>query len=181
MRRNRNSRASELRGRRIVPVCAILLVMCCGVYSLSSEAKDGPFRKWWANIPEAPMQVALSANKRFLFLENASSKKISAFKVGCVVRLGDALSNVQPLVMKEFELEPKKSLIWDMRDPDIALTKCKQKGSRVAITEVQFVDGSHWKLDGCTRDASLRCRIHVPSFRFPTKAKAQGLMGCSLL
>lgn len=108
---------------------------------------------WWINIPSSPLEFNLFPNKRFLGLTNRSTGRVVQFTLGCVTQDGDKIRAVCKATVTKTDLAASSTAGQQLYFKDVSAyaedRKCCDKASaKLAVVEVNFADGSTWKVDG---------------------------------
>jgi len=126
------------------------LFSCLGVIGQVQQAdlhKDDTF---WVNLPSCPLRISLSANNRFLTLDNHSDKQVLRYRLGCVVEEQGKYRVLRKMKVERTNLVPvdpaNDKISFESLDPHKEFSKmCKKGAGRLAVIEVGFIDGSTWK------------------------------------
>jgi hypothetical protein len=124
----------------------ILLVTMTSLFSPSVQSQQKKFEDLWISIPSSPLEIRFNSSRRYSLLNNRSSGRVVAYRVGCVI--GDQAEKLK--VVREAEpvatdLQPGKVLINSIRVHAGEMERCHEMKTQLAVIQVSFKDGSTWK------------------------------------
>jgi hypothetical protein len=128
----------------LATICLLSAVAPGAPESIRRESPD----KWWANVTDSPLRLTVSTGERFLYLSNSTSKKIRAYKLGCVLDKEGRWTVLSEFDERAVDLEPHQSLLNGVGVYDSERSTCGEKGAKLAVVTVTFSDGTKWKADG---------------------------------
>lgn len=148
--------------RNCLAVILLLLILSSSSsMSLTHQADVVTPQDWWFNVPSSPLEFSLFPNKRFLGLTNRSTGRIVQFALGCVTQDGDKIRAVCRATVTKTDLAASSTSGQQLYFKDVAAysedRKCCDKAkAKLAVVEVNFADGSTWKIDGISSPCPIQ-------------------------
>lgn len=107
----------------------------------------------WVDIKSSPLKFAVSENRRFGQLVNHSDATIIGFSLGCVRTNNGIHSAVKSVAYIKSTIlgnegENKSFYFADLSLFEKYKSECKAEKSRLGVYEINFTDGSVWRLNG---------------------------------
>ncbi|HZS45955.1 MAG TPA: hypothetical protein VFC63_12700 [Blastocatellia bacterium] len=133
--------ASKLLTLTVFLICTVLV---CQGYQEANKGKES----FWLNLPDCPMTIRLSSNKRHMEISNDSSKKIIGYQLAYVVVKGTATSILMKMDPEKADLASRDNhgaWIYAYDDYGKFKSHCEQNNVKLSVIRVSFADGTIWE------------------------------------
>jgi len=151
--------------KKVYPVftCSIMcLLSIIGTsYQQGQEATPQIF-----NAQSSPLKIGLTPNKEYIRIENDSDKTVTGYRLGCVVNENEEIKDKCVFEFKHANIKPidqVKDLVFAsvFGVEQSGLYYCKQTSTMLTAIEVNFDDGSSWKLEDKNVTCNKNCSDHA--------------------
>jgi hypothetical protein len=136
---------NSLRGKFWLSIFVLILALPMTSMSWLAIARQSATEDLWFNVESTPLEVRISPNGRHLHLLNRSPGLITRYRLGCV-RQRPEMRVVRTLPVVKADLEAGKVLINSLSLYADNVERCSRDTGRLAVVEVNFRDGSVWKI-----------------------------------
>jgi hypothetical protein len=142
---------------------ALLLLILTAIPSINQGQQVGEVtsQEWWINVPSSPLEFKLFPNKRFLGLTNRSTGRVVQFRLGCVIQGRDLIRVVRKATVTKTDLAASGAAGQQFYFKDVSSYAedrkcCAKENAKLAVVEVNFADGSTWKVNDTSTPSQCR-------------------------